>query len=106
MMLRRAASTPTHVQENIDKIVKIEQEILEKRSTVERIGDAIGSFAGSMAFVVMHLLWFVGWIAINAKIFPRIRAFDPYPYIFLSIVVSLEAVILVDIRSDEAEPDE
>jgi uncharacterized membrane protein len=90
----RPARTPAHVQENIETIARIEEESLGNRSRVERIGDAIGSFAGSMTFVALHLLWFAGWVVINAKNLPWILAFDPYPYIFLSMVVSLEAVLL------------
>src|SRR5260370_37128778 len=90
----RTVPTPAHVQENIDKIVKIEEECLERRSAVERVGHAIGSFSGSMTFVVLHLVWFLAWIVVNAKILSWIPAFDPYPFIFLSMVVSLEAVLL------------
>src|SRR5205823_6209912 len=85
---------PTHVQENIATIAKIEEECLERRSMVERIGDTVGSFAGSMPFVVLHLLWFLTWVLINTRIFSWIPAFDPYPFIFLSMIVSLEAVLL------------
>ena len=82
------------IRENIEAIARLEQAFLEKRTTSERIGDAIGSFAGSMSFVLLHLLWFALWIAINAKLVPGIPAFDPYPFIFLSMMVSLEAVLL------------
>lgn len=85
---------PDPVKENIANIAKIEEECLERRSRLERIGDAIGSFSGSMTFVVLHLLWFLAWILINTKMISWIPAFDPYPYMLLSMVVSLEAVLL------------
>lgn len=88
------SSTPGHVQENIAKIARMEEEFLERRSRTERTGDAIGSFVGTMVFVILHLIWFLVWIMINAKWLPGIPAFDPYPFIFLSMVVSLEGVLL------------
>lgn len=85
---------PQTVQQNIEAIARLEQEFLETRTQQERVGDAIASFAGSMSFVLLHLAWFAIWIVINAKWIPGIPAFDPYPFIFLSMMVSLEAVLL------------
>lgn len=82
------------IQQNIDTIVKLEHEFLQKRSFTERVGDAIGSFAGTMWFVALHVVWFVGWVVINLRWIPFIPAFDPYPFIFLSMIVSLEGVLL------------
>lgn len=45
-----------------------------------------------MSFVWAHLIGFAGWIVIN--IFPGIGHFDPFPFIFLTLVVSLEAIFL------------
>ena len=47
--------------------------------------------AGSPLFIVGHAIWFSGWIAINVT---SGRPFDPYPFRFLTLVVSLEAIIL------------
>jgi len=80
--------------ENISAIVKMEQRILDDRTTVERIGDAVGSFAGSMAFVALHVLVFAGWFLVNAKVVRAIPAFDPFPFSYLSTVLSVEAVLL------------
>jgi uncharacterized membrane protein len=78
---------------NIETVVKLEQESREGRTLSDRVGDAIAGFAGSMPFVGLHLLWFGCWIAINSgKV--GVRPFDPYPFIFLSMMVSLEAVLL------------
>src|SRR3982750_5019295 len=41
----------------------------------------------------MHLLWFVVWIAWNTGEL-GLRTFDPYPFGFLTMVVSLEAIFL------------
>ena len=86
--------TPGPVQENIATIARMEEEFLEKRNRTERLGDAIGSFVGTMTFVVLHLIWFSTWIVVNTKLIPGIPAFDPHPFILLNMLVSLEAVLL------------
>jgi uncharacterized membrane protein len=42
-------------QSHIDSIVRQEEEALERRSSSERLADAVGGFAGSLLFVVLHL---------------------------------------------------
>ena len=50
-----------------------------------RISDAITAFAGSMAFVYIHILWFAGWIGLGV---------EHYPFGLLTMIVSLEAIFL------------
>jgi uncharacterized membrane protein len=44
--------------------------------------------------VFLHAVWFVIWIVINVRLIPGVPAFDPYPFMFLSMSVSLEGVLL------------
>lgn|SRR5690349_21420686 len=86
-------SPTTPAEANIRTVARLEQEFLERRTLSERAGDAIAGFAGSMYFVILHITWFASWIVINSgKI--GIVPFDRFPYIFLSMLVSLEAVLL------------
>ena len=50
-----------------------------------RIADAITRFAGSMAFVYFHIIWFAVWI---------IAGIEGYPFGLLTMIVSLEAIFL------------
>ncbi len=54
-------------------------------SLQNRVADAITSFAGSMWFVYVHVVWFGLWIALGA---------EPYPFGLLTMIVSLEAIFL------------
>ena len=72
----------------------MERDATEGRSIGERMGDAIAHRAGRLWFIGAHAIWFGGWIVLNAGLVPGIRAFDPYPYQFLTFVVSLEAIFL------------
>jgi uncharacterized membrane protein len=81
-------------QENIDSVARLEQEFLASRSWKDRIGDAVAAFAGSMTFVLFHLFGFVGWVLVNAGWLPGVKPFDPYPYILLTMFVSMEGVLI------------
>src|SRR5262249_24631340 len=50
-----------------------------------RIADRITTFAGSMPFVYIHLIWFTVWIAARV---------EDFPFGFLTMLVSLEAIFL------------
>jgi uncharacterized membrane protein len=54
-----------------------------------RIADKITTFAGSMAFVYLHIVWFVVWIVTGTMF-----GFDAYPFGLLTMIVSLEAIFL------------
>ncbi len=64
---------------------------LEKRSQDWQLhlADRITTFAGSMAFVWVHLAIFALWVATG--FFGK----DPYPFQFLTFLVSLEAIFLL-----------
>jgi uncharacterized membrane protein len=89
-----AAHSPTNTQKNISAVSAIEHEALAARSHGQRFGDLIARSAGQMWFIVLHALWFAAWIALNCGLVPGLRAFDPFPYQFLTFVVSLEAIFL------------
>ena len=82
------------IQKNIDAISKLENEAIQSRSAAENIADKITTYAGSTPFIIFHLVWFGGWILMNEGIIPGLAAFDPFPFSFLTLVVSLEAIFL------------
>jgi len=79
---------------NVLKIAKIEGEQLRRRSLAERAGDRLVTLAGSGASAVFHLCWFAAWALVNLDLVPGVPAFDPYPFSFLTMTVSLEAVFI------------
>ncbi len=77
---------------NVDTVVRLEREVRERRTTGDTIIDGITAFCGSMPFVWVHVVWFTVWIGTD---FLRGHAFfDPFPYQLLTLVVSLEAILL------------
>jgi uncharacterized membrane protein len=64
--------------------------IRQRRRLQDRLADQITAFAGSMAFVYLHMAWFAAWIVINVTGW----RFDPFPFGLLTLIVSLEAIFL------------
>src|SRR6202521_1172559 len=81
-------------QSHIDSIVRQEEEALERRSSSERLADSVGVFAGSLPFVVLHLVLVIAWLLVNSGQISRVRPFDPWPFSLLGVIVAVEAVIL------------
>ncbi|MBI2817575.1 MAG: DUF1003 domain-containing protein [Acidobacteria bacterium] len=93
MNQRKSQSAPSPIIDNIEAVARMEHEFLERRTWSQRTADAIGGLAGSMTFVLLHVTWFTLWFLINTgHLF--IRPFDPFPFIFLTMAVSMEAVLL------------
>lgn len=78
------------IKDNIQKIANLEGEMLAKRTWDDRLIDAVSGFFGSKAFAYLNAAFFTGWIVCNRGQ----SATDPYPYQFLTLVVSLEAIFL------------
>src|ERR1700693_5133899 len=76
---------------NIKAICELERKTLERRTVSARIGDAIATQAGKMWFVLFHVLWFGVWLTLNLR--PS-TTFDPFPFAFLTMAVSLESTFL------------
>ncbi|HJR80553.1 MAG TPA: DUF1003 domain-containing protein [Anaerolineales bacterium] len=81
------------IERYIRTIVEMRLKAEGKRTLEERIAAAITSFSGRMAFVYIHVLWFGVWILWNTGVF-GLQPFDPFPFGFLTMIVSLEAIFL------------
>jgi uncharacterized membrane protein len=84
----------TSAKRNIRAIAHLESAALHERSLTDRISDRITRFAGSSIFILCHICWFTVWIMLNVGKRPSIQPFDPYPFTFLTMIVSLEAIFL------------
>lgn len=58
----------------------------------ERLSDNVASFGGSWKFIIVFFAILLGWILLNAIVLSQ-KAFDPYPFILLNLVLSCIAAI-------------
>ena len=68
-----------------------QEEIEDHRTLLEKVTDWVAAYSGSISFLLLNALWFGAWIYLNVS---GLSKFDPYPFGFLTMVVSLEAIIL------------
>jgi uncharacterized membrane protein len=66
----------------------------EQQTFLTRLADSVPTYIGSLGAVAFHALFLGGWIAVNVSLFASLRAFDPYPFQFMSVILSLEAIFL------------
>jgi len=88
----RNASSYDLTKRNVELIKQLEEATKQQRSRSDLIAEAIARFCGSMTFVWVHVGWFGVWVVLN--VLPGFRHIDPFPFTFLTLVVSLEAIFL------------
>jgi uncharacterized membrane protein len=89
-----AEKVPAVAQRNIEAIAQLEQEMLRQRTGLDRVSDAISAFVGSIQFVIAHAIGIFAWMVLNAVLLYWQSAFDPYPFVFLNLVLGVETVFL------------
>ena len=80
-MGQRIRATDEILRRRVARNINAEMEI--RSTAVERVADMIAAFSGSIPFLVINVMWFLGWIVWN--VLPAVPLFDPYPFGFLTI---------------------
>jgi uncharacterized membrane protein len=66
----------------------------EQATFGERLSDRVARVGGSWGFIIVFSLVLFGWMILNSEILGRWNdAFDPFPYIFLNLMLSTIAAI-------------
>ncbi len=86
-----------HIQQREERhkmFESIEANINAKRTGGQIMADNLVAWFGSIWFVTVNFFFFLLWISVNVGAFKEIPIFDPYPFILLTMIVSLEAIFL------------
>ncbi|MFN7107015.1 MAG: DUF1003 domain-containing protein [Brevundimonas sp.] len=83
-------------------------ETFDDRQTFgERLADRVATFGGSWTFLIAFGLFLVAWTVLNLVL--RRDAFDPYPFIFLNLMLSMiaaaQAPIIMMSQNRQAQKD-
>jgi uncharacterized membrane protein len=81
------------LRDNIAELTARQRAEAENAPWSDRVANRITAFTGSMTFVILHLLVFGTWIAVNLGVVPAIPRFDP-SFVVLAMVASVEAIFL------------
>ncbi|MEK7672374.1 MAG: DUF1003 domain-containing protein [Patescibacteria group bacterium] len=82
----------THHHRHIIKSIKAQANA--KRTISEKLSDWVTKIFGGVTFLVLNVIWFTSWVLVNTNSIPGVEAFDPYPFGLLTMIVSLEAILL------------
>jgi uncharacterized membrane protein len=70
----------------------LNQEFEERLTVGNRLADKVAAVGGSWRFIIGFGLFLVVWAVINAVVLTE-HAFDPYPFIFLNLLLSMVAAL-------------
>lgn len=80
----------------------------DDRTFGERVADGVARLGGSWAFIGMFMLFLGAWVTTNVWLL-RAHPFDPYPFIFLNLLLSmlaaLQAPVIMMSQNRHAERD-
>ena len=84
-----------HITEKTPISTNIVQDFSEQMTLGQKMADKVASFGGSWIFIIIFMVVLVMWIILNSFILIKLRSgsFDPYPYIFLNLILSMLAAI-------------
>lgn len=82
------------VHRNIRALLEVRQQYERSMTPQDHLADRITRFTGSMLSILLHALLFSGWIVINLGWLPGIRPWDPFPFVMLAMIASVEAIFL------------
>lgn len=77
-----------HISQNLNLVLE------ERRTFGERLADQVAAFGGSWTFIMVFGAILIAWVGLNSFLFAGTpEAFDPYPYIFLNLILSMLAAL-------------
>lgn len=79
---------------NIEQVVRLERAAERGRPPASRVADLVAGLAGTLGFVLGHLVLIAAWAAVNTGRVPGLAPFDPWPFGLLGGLFSLEGVLL------------
>jgi uncharacterized membrane protein len=77
-----------HIARNVNSILE------EHQTLGERLADRVAQFGGSWPFITIFTGMLIVWMVLNTVVLSRFGGgFDPYPYIFLNLILSMVAAL-------------
>jgi uncharacterized membrane protein len=72
----------------------VDHDVTVERTFGQRAADAIATFGGSWTFIGLFVAVLIVWVLLNVVILRRpYQPFDPYPFIFLNLLLSMVAAL-------------
>lgn len=96
------------IKEKLAKEIRDAETETDSRTYGEKIADKVADFGGSWTFIISFIIFMAIWIAINVLVLTN-KAFDPYPFILLNLILSclasLQAPIIMMSQNRQEDKD-
>ncbi len=80
-------------KKNVEIVTQLEKAVETQRTFGTKMADKIAAFCGKPLFAGINFVVQSSWIAWNA-LAPKLQRFDPFPFPFLTLMLSIEAIFL------------
>ena len=91
------AKREQHILQRMAKRIAVTQNVNERfrdeTTFGQRLADSVAAFGGSWSFIIIFGVTLVAWVLMNTWLLPRADTFDPYPFVFLNLILSMLAAI-------------
>lgn len=72
----------------------VREEIAADTQWHETIASRVSAFVSHPFYILVHVVWFGLWIAVNTGLVMIGRRFDDYPFSLLGILIAIEAIFV------------
>lgn len=72
----------------------VREEVAADSRWHESIAARVAAFVSHPFYIVLHIIWFGLWIAVNTGFVMVGRRFDDYPFSLLGILIAIEAIFV------------
>ena len=91
------AEREKHVIHHMEKRAVISEDVNEQfhenLTFGQRLADQVAAFGGSWAFIILFGATLAAWVLLNTWVLTDRNTFDPYPFIFLNLILSMLAAV-------------
>ena len=83
-----------HCHKALGEFRYVREEIAAESRWHESIAARVAAFVSHPFYIIVHVLWFAAWIAVNTGFVMIGRRFDDYPFSLLGILIAIEAIFV------------
>ena len=84
--------SPASLRDHASAAVEFHRLFGRNQSFGDRLSDKVAAVGGSWGFIIAFSIFLLGWTALNTFVLAR-HAFDPFPFIFLNLMLSMVAAL-------------
>jgi uncharacterized membrane protein len=90
--MKTAPDSPASLRDHASAAAEFHRLFGRNQSFGDRLSDKVAAWGGSWAFIIAFSILLLSWTALNSLVLGR-HAFDPFPFIFLNLMLSMVAAL-------------